>query len=154
MKAFAGVTQGPDAFGQLGRVVGEPAAPARWPAGWRLALPALDLAQHPSDVRARSRRGVESDVQRDQRAITGVEPIEQRDERAQRTGRVREARHEQRRRFSSADALQTAHEAVAHNPGHVHADPRTVGAGVGVQARRVVRESATVHIGSVRKYIA
>lgn len=132
----------------------EPGAAPRRPAGWRLALPALDLAQHPSDVRARSRRGVQPNVKRDELAAAGVKPIEQRDQLPQRTGRVREASHEQRRRRSSADALQSPRKAVTHDPDHIHADPRTVGGGVGLYARRVVREGGTIHRLIVRKYIA
>src|ERR1700691_3356753 len=132
----------------------EPGAAPRPPAGWRLALPALDLAQHPGDVRARSRRGVQANVKRDEVAVAGVEPVEQRDQLPQRTGRVREASHKQRRHFSSADALQSPHGALTHNPHPIYADPRTVGAGVGLYARRVVREGGTVHTAIVRKYIA
>ncbi len=132
----------------------EPRAPPRRAAGWPLTLPALDLVQHPGDVRARSRRGVQPNVKRDEVAVAGVEPVEQRDQLPQRTGRVREASHKQRRHFSSADALQSPHGAVTHNPDHIYADPRTVGAGVGLYARRVVREGGTVHTAIIRKYIA
>ncbi|HEX5309749.1 MAG TPA: hypothetical protein VFW38_11800 [Solirubrobacteraceae bacterium] len=132
----------------------ESAAPPWGPAGWRLAVPTLDLAQHPRDVRARSRCGVEFNVERDEVAIAGVEPVEQSDQLPQRTGCVREASHEERRRLSSADELQSPHEAVTHNSDHVHVDPRTIRARVGIYARRVVREGSTIHTPIVRKYIA
>jgi hypothetical protein len=154
LEAFAGVTERPDAVGQLGRAMSKPRTPPRRPTCWRLVLPALDLAQHPSDVHARSRRGVQPNVKRDELAIADVEPIEQRDQLPQRTRRIREASHEQRRRLSGADALQSPHQAVAHNSDHVHADPRTVGARVGLYAQRVISEGGTVHTASVRKYIA
>ena len=154
LEAFPGVAEAPDAVGQLGRVVSEPGAAPRRPAGRRLELPALDLAQHTSDVRARSRRGVQPNVKRDEVAIASVKPIEQRYQFPQRTGHVREASHEQRRRRSSADAFQSPRRAVTHDPDHIHADPRTVGAGVGLYARRVVREGGTIHRLIVRKYIA
>ena len=133
----------------------EPGAPPRRPAGRWLALPALDLAQNASDVGARSSRGIQPNVDGDQLAIASSKPIEQHGQLPQRPRRVREASHEQHRRLAGADALQSLRDAVAHDPGHVHADPRGVGGGIGFYVRRVVGDgAATVHAFIVRKYIA
>jgi hypothetical protein len=154
LETFAGVAERLDTLDQLGGTMREPRTAPPRPARSRLMVPALDLAQHPSGMGAGSCRGVQPKVKRDEIAVSGVQPVEHRDQFPQRAGRVREASHKQRGRLPSADALQSSHEVIAHDPDHVNADPRTVGAGVGLYAHRVVREGGTVHTSILRKYIA